>query len=143
MQVGAQNLNSTSLRLAFALSALLLVACGGDSPSGPSAAANIVAANIVSAGGGNFTLCNSVGCVGFNVPLRNTGAGCASEVRGTVTVMTGQQQPVGTWQWVVSTTMRPGETVVATANPSQTSAITSNAQVTSYTVSPSWTNVRC
>ena len=141
-------------RLLIVVATVVIVGCGGGStptaspspvpapaPSPAPAAPPLPAANIVSAGGGSWSRCTATGCV-FNGPMRNTGVGCANAVRGTVTFNNAQNQPVGTYQWSVLAMVRPDENFVFTtalgAIPTSVSSIDGN-----YSVSPSWTDVRC
>jgi len=141
-------------RLLMVVVTVVMVGCGGGStptaspspvpapaPSPAPAAPPLPAANIVSASGGSWSRCSSVGCV-FNGPMRNTGVGCANSVRGTVTFNNAQNQPIGTYQWSFTAMVRPDETFVFTtalgAIPSSVSAAQGN-----YSVSASWTDVRC
>lgn len=121
--------------------AVVASACGGSpvKPT-PPPPPPILAANIVSLGGGLFSLCNFAGCI-FQGPMRNDGAGCANTVRGTVTFNNAQNQPLGTFQWSIAATtvVRPSESFVFTSGllPAGMSA------TTTYRVEPAWTNIRC
>jgi len=141
-------------RLLMVVVTVVMVGCGGGStptaspspvpapaPAPAPAAPPLPAANIVSAGGGSWSRCTSTGCV-FNGPMRNIGVGCANSVRGTVTFTNAQNQPIGTYQWGITAMVRPDETFVFTtalgAIPPAVSATEG-----SYSVSPSWNDVRC
>jgi hypothetical protein len=141
-------------RLLIVVVTVVMVGCGGGStptaspspvaapaPAPAPAAPPLPAASIVSAGGGSWSRCTSAGCV-FNGPMRNLGVGCASSVRGTVTFNNAQNQPVGTYQWSFTAMVRPDETFVFTTAPGAIPASVSNTPG-NYSVSPSWTDVRC
>lgn len=126
----------------IAVALLSLSACGG-SPAAPAptppAPTPIPAAAIVSAGGGTFSFCNQFGCI-FDGPMRNSGAGCANAIRGTVTFTNGQGQLLSTLQWNIAsaTIVRPGENFVFTVSGPGTLSTTAT-----YRIDPSWTDVRC
>ena len=143
-------------RLLIVVVTVVVVGCGGTStptaspspvpapapaPAPATPPPPIPSASIVSAGGGSWSRCASSGCV-FNGPMRNIGVGCANAVRGTITFNNEQNQPLGTYQWSISAMVRPDETFVFTTAPG---AIPSTVSSTpgSYSVSPSWTDVRC
>jgi hypothetical protein len=115
------------------------VGCGGNDPVAPTP---IAPARVISEGGGFFSLCSSVICQ-FSAPIRNVGAGCATNVRGTTTFYnTAHQQigPVVNWTLAVSQILRPNEAVSVPSTGVQSS----NAQQTStYITEPFWTDVRC
>ena len=141
-------------RLLIVAVTVVMVGCGGGStptaspspvpapaPAPAPAAPPLPTASIVSAGGGSWSRCTSSGCV-FNGPMRNSGVGCANAVRGTVTFNNEQNQPLGTYQWSFSAMVRPDEAFVFTTAPG---AIPTSVSSTpgNYSVSPSWTDVRC
>jgi hypothetical protein len=141
-------------RLLIVVVTVVMVGCGGGStptaspspvpapaPAPVPAAPPIPTASIASAGGGSWSKCNNSGCV-FNGPMRNSGVGCANAVRGTVTFNNAQNQPLGTYQWSISAMVRPDETFVFTTAPGAIPASVSATQG-NYSVSPSWTDVRC
>jgi hypothetical protein len=140
------------LRLLIVVVAVVMVGCGGDSTPTPSPspvpasapappAAPVPTAFIVSAGGGSWSRCSATGCV-FNGPMRNVGTGCANAVRGTVTFTNTQNQPLGTYQWSITTMVRPDEAFVFTTAVGAIPTSVSSTEGT-YSVSPSWTDVRC
>jgi len=143
-------------QLVIVVVAIVMGGCGAGSTPTPSpspvpaasapapapAAPPVPSANIVSAGGGSWSRCTSAGACVFNGPMRNTGAGCAGSVRGTVTFNNAQNQPLGTYQWSITAMVRPDESFVFTTAPG---AIPPNVSSTegNYSVSPSWTDLRC
>lgn len=116
--------------------AVTVSACGGQSPTTPTAPAPIPAAQIVSLGGGTFTSCNIISCF-VTFPMQNQGVGCASGIAGTVT-FSNASGPLGAEQWTHTPTVRANESFVV----SRTVAVGFNA-ATSYRMDPAWTNVRC
>jgi len=138
-------------RLLIVVVTVVMVGCGGGStptaspspvPAPVPAAPPIPTASIVSSGGGSWSKCNNSGCV-FNGPMRNSGVGCANAVRGTVTFNNAQNQPLGTYQWSISAMVRPDEAFVFTTALGAIPLSVSTTPDGNYTVSPSWTDVRC
>ena len=142
-------------RLLIVVVTVVMVGCGGGStptaspspvpapaPAPAPAAPPIPTASIVSAGGGSWSKCSTSGGCVFNGPMRNTGVGCANAVRGTVTFNNELNQPLGTYQWSISAMVRPDEAFVFTTSPGAIPASVSATQG-NYSVSPSWTDVRC
>lgn len=122
-------------------SALLTVAaCGGSSsptqPSPPPAAA------ITATGTSQWSLCLPlINTCTWQAEIKNTGIGCAANVRGTVTFRTAQGVIEGSYNWTGPSLMRPGETYVYTV-PNVPAAIASSSGGT-YQTQPSFDTVRC
>lgn len=125
--------------------ALTVAACGGNkTPTAPTPTptpAPIPVARITLFGNGQFSFCNSFGCI-FQLPIQNEGPGCASAVRGTVTFFTASNVALGTYQWSLNaaTVLRVGESAVT---PIVNLPGGFNAQTSSYRIDPAWTDVRC
>lgn len=154
-----------SARLLVTLVVSLLsvsIGCSGSpTPSTPAAPAPvttsipvppaILAANLVWQGGFglSFPGCNFTGfqllgiavatCPRFNGSLLNAGAGCASGVRGTTTVMTSTSAVVGSAGWTYANVVRPGETFGYSGGTINAPA---RGEILFETRS-AWDNVRC
>lgn len=133
----------------FMIAALLalVVACGGSNtaPTRTPAPAPIPPAQIVSGGGGSFINCLlTIDVCDFQGELRNSGAGCANDVRGIVRFFNASGQQLYTafsWSLTATQVIRPNESFTFRARGVQPA---SGLQATAtYRVEPSWTDVRC
>jgi hypothetical protein len=138
-------------RFALLAACLVVVSCGSDTPA--PAPTPILSANIVVAPGAVLSLPNcqalanlnaSAGnpitsCPSFSAPLLNNGAGCASNVHGTLTVSNTNGQQTGSASWAYASSVRVGEQFVITGGRIDVpTSLSFNAQPTFV-----WDNVRC
>jgi hypothetical protein len=148
----------TTFAFVLALVACVASACGGSSssPTTPTPAP-ILAAVLTTPSGAtlnDLTNCeaarlaarvitgSSIAQCGFSAPMINTGAGCAANVRGTLTASRDEagSQPTGTAGWSYGALVRPGEQFSYPLNTLL--SVPSSGKV--YWVSaPQWDNVRC
>lgn len=129
-----------ALLIALAAAVLYLSACGGSqaAPTPPPPPP----ATIVAVGPSQWVNCLPlVNLCTFQAEIRNTGSGCAANVRGTTRFETEGREVLGSFNWTgPASPMRPNETFVYTI-PNIPVSIWSVP--TLFQTQPSWDNVRC
>lgn len=126
------------------LFAMFSLGCGGNSPTAPAIQpANIVAIGNLTTLGCFFTSDPTLAvCSVFNGVAQNTGAGCATNVRGVLTTYTvpGNLQ-VGSAAWSRAGIVRPNEQIAFSGGP-----LTVGVPLTGgwmYLSNITWDNVAC
>jgi hypothetical protein len=124
-----------------------LVACGGSSPTAPPTPAPIPAANLGSDGAqGQWSLCAGppFNVCNFSAGVRNSGPGCATNIRGVVRFLDGAGNQVGaSVNWTAPAAvviLRPNESFTFVMAGVASSFMTS-AQT--FRTEANWDNVRC
>lgn len=132
------------IKYAVVLVALSAIACGGNSstPASPSPPP-LAAANLQASGQGSWVSCLRDDCQ-FQGEIRNSGPGCANQVRGVVRFLNPQGQQVGSSEWLLagSQVIRVNETVVY-RSLYISGAVIQSASNGTYRSEPAWTNVAC
>lgn len=108
------------MRWVAVLLCLSAVGCGNNSPTAPTLAANVIPTGNLSTVGCLIGATPSLAsCATFNGVAMNTGAGCASAVRGVITTYTvpGNQQ-IGSASWsYTGPTVKAGESIAFNGGP--------------------------
>ena len=116
----------------------LSLACGGDTPTAPAPPP----AQLVSQDGG-WVNCFPTGNCQFQVSVRNTGAGCALAVTGSVRFFSStnvQLGPTVAWTLPSSRILRPNEVGVALTSFQDGAIVTGTS---TFLNEPAWTNTGC
>lgn len=136
------------MRRLLVVSALMVLGCGGNSPTTPSAPPPPPAANLVSSGQGNWSVCSPSGSCLFLASIQNTGAGCATNTSVVVRFYNSASAQVGAdiqmggqGTSLSGRIIRPSE-VVGLASVSLVSSTVVSGTAT-YQLFPTWTNVAC
>jgi hypothetical protein len=124
----------------LAMLALVTSGCGGNKNE-PILAANLVVVGTLSVSNCQvFSVTGLFNCGTFSGIIRNTGPGCAANVRGTtVSVFTDGGGQIGSAGWSYSGTVRDGEQFNYTGGP----IVVAQTGLWEYVTTPSWDNVRC
>lgn len=130
-------------RIALGLLLALSFACGSDSPAAPTPVASLAPTGSLSVQACQPPTVTGVStCLLFSGIIKNSGPGCASNVRGTTTTQfasTGQQ--IGSAGWSYSSIVRPNEQFSYSGGPITIGNVVTGNWV--YITSPSWDSVKC
>lgn len=132
------------MRLLGLVLVICTVGCGGnDGPTAPSQPPPLPTAQITPSGSASWEACLSGSCL-FQAEARNTGLGCAADVRGVVRFFNGQQQLVGSAQWTLGARIvRPNEAFLYRSTVYVGRDVILAANGGTYQSEPAWTNVAC
>lgn len=136
------------MRILVVLAAVIAVGCGGNNggstPTTPTPPP-LPAATITPSGSGSWAACLGDRACLFQGEARNTGAGCASHVRGVVRFYGSQQQQVGSAAWAldVGRIVRPNEAFVYRSTVFVEGSVIAASQGGTYESEAAWTNVPC
>jgi hypothetical protein len=127
------------------VASLSLVGCGGSgSPAAPTPPPPPPAAQLVIDGDGAWRQCSSIlGLCIFQGGLRNTGAGCAGNVRGVTRFIDANGTQSAPFNWTLpaaAAVLRPNEVVAYQINAVPFALSTTS---TRYQTEPAWDNVAC
>jgi hypothetical protein len=132
------------LPIVILVGGVVAAGCGGkDSPVAPTPPP-LAAATIQTSGTATWEACLSGNCL-FQGEARNTGTGCAGDVRGVIRFFNAASQQIGSAQWVLvaGRIVRPNEAFVYRSTVHVDAAVVSNSNGGSYQSEPAWTNVAC
>lgn len=127
---------------AFVLLLLLSAAACGDSPTKPSSPPPVPTARLQMEGGSQWQNC-LLGSCSFRAEIRNTGAGCATGVRGVTRFYDQVDAPLGAaynWGLGDGAIIRPGEVFAYSIFPVP---LETAQKSKTYQTEPAWTNINC
>lgn len=132
------------MRRAILVLIIISAACGGSSSPTQPAPQPIPAANIVTDGGASWSFTPFATSALFHETMKNTGVGCAQNVRGVVKFFDQGGAQLGTsYNWsapINITTVRPSESF---SYESGLIPIFVSSGSKTYKSEPAWDNVRC